>query len=313
MTEPVAIGFDIGGTNLRAATVAADGTILDFEAVPNPAPRGAGPAAGDRLVAAIAAGATRLGPGLPIGVGIAGLVDRSGRFLEGPNVGIEDLDLGSRLLAEVGGTVTVVNDASAAAYGEFLAGAARDATDAVLVTIGTGVGGGVVIDGQLLLGAHGLAPELGHLIVVADGRPCLCGAHGCLEAYVSGRSIGLLAAERRAAGTLEGALVGVEVLDGVAVTAAAAAGDRGALEVLAEAGHVLGIGLASLVNVFDPDVLLIGGGAGQAAGQWLIPAAEQTMAANIIARERRDVPPLQLAALGDDAGVVGAALLAAGH
>jgi glucokinase len=307
---PVAVGLDIGGTNLRAGLVAADGTLLTRRTAHNPAPRRSGDDAEDALVDAIVAAWKDLGSNLPLGVGIASLVRSGGHLLGGPNIGVHDLELGDRLRTATGTSVTVANDATVAVWGEHRAGAATGLDDVVLVTVGTGVGGGVVTGGRLLFGATGVASELGHIVVCADGRRCPCGARGCLEAYASGRSIGAIASERAAEGGLSGALAGRAEITGQDVTEAAAAGDEEAALLLAEAGRWLGIGIGSLVNVFDPAVVLIGGGAGQAAGDWLLPAARDALTPQLIERERRRIPPVRLATLGDDAGMVGAGLLA---
>ena len=172
------------------------------------------------------------------------------------------------------------------------------------------VGGGLVRDGRLVRGAYGLAAEFGHIIVADGGAPCPCGNRGCLEAYASGTAIGRTAREAVAAGTLpEGSpLYAAERITGADVSAAAADGDAGARQILAEAGRWLGAGIASLVNSLDPEIVIIGGGVSQ-AGALLLEPATAAYHERIIAREHRDVPPVVRAHLGDDAGVIGAALL----
>jgi glucokinase len=252
----------------------------------------------------------RLGPDLPIGIGIASMVDRSGRLVEAPNLHVEGFPLRQRLADVVEGPVTVVNDASAACLAEARVGAAADHADVVLLTVGTGVGGGAMVGGRPVLGAHGMATEFGHMIVAEGGRRCPCGSHGCLEAYASGRAIGHVAAERLAEGRTSAALAREPVIDGVAVTRAARDGDPLAVEVIREAGFWLGVGIAGLVNALDPGIVLVGGGAGQALAEWLLPAARSAAEPRVLGHGRRPVTPVTAAALGDEAGVVGAALLA---
>lgn len=309
MSEAVAIGVDIGGTRLRAAAVAADGTVVAREASARPAGSGAGGVGGE-VVAALEDLVQRLGPDLPVGIGIASLVDRAGRLVEAPNLEVEGFPLRDRVMASLGVPVTVVNDATAACLAEGRVGAATDVADVVLLTVGTGVGGGALVSGELLRGASGVATEFGHVIVADGGRRCPCGNHGCLEAYASGRAVAAVAAEWLAEGRVSPALAREPVIDGEAVTRAAADGDPLATEVVNAAGHWLGVGIASLVNALDPAVVLVGGGAGQAMQRWLLPAARAAAESRIIGRRRRPVPSIAPAALGDDAGVVGAALLA---
>ncbi len=297
------LGVDIGGTRMRAAVVAADGAILDRSASATPA--GDPAALLDRLEALIGRH-----PDMPVGVGIAGLVDPDGTVRYGPNIGIRDLPLATRLSAATGGPVTVANDASVAALAEQRVGAAVGADDVVLLTLGTGVGGGVVAGGSLLLGAGGFAGEIGHVIVHEGGRPCPCGNRGCIEAYASGTAIGLLARERLVDPDVPTTLREVDDPTGADVTAAAAAGDRFAADVIEEVGGWLGVAIASVVNVLDPQVVLLGGGAAASVAPTALPAARRALAARLVGSAWRTPPPLELAALGDDAGVVGAALLA---
>jgi glucokinase len=182
----------------------------------------------------------------------------------------------------------------------------------VLFTLGTGVGGGLVLDDRLLVGRHGFAGELGHMIVSDGGRPCPCGNRGCIEAYASGTAIAAITRERLADEPGRASLLRDEdEINGKAVTRAALAGDELATQVLTEVGGWLGVATANMVNVVDPGVVLIGGGAALATSRWVLPAAEAALAERMIGASMRDPVPIELAALGDDAGMVGAALLAA--
>jgi glucokinase len=308
VTDPVAIGIDIGGTKLVAATVASDGTVLDRQRRETPA---SDPGS---LLATLRRSILELGGGegrLPVGIGIAGLVTPEGEVRYGPNIGIRDLPLAAQLVDTAGGPVTVINDASAATFGEQRVGAGRGHQHLLMFTLGTGVGGGVVVAGEVVVGHGGLAGELGHVIVAEGGRACPCGNRGCVEAYASGTSIGLIARERLVDLSVDSLLRDEPELTGRAVTQAALAGDAFARSVLVEAGHWLGVAAGSLVNVLDPAVILIGGGAAVQTSRWVLPAAEAALAEHLIGSPWRAAPPLELAALGDDAGMVGAALLAA--
>lgn len=305
MSEPVAIGVDVGGTKLVAAVVAADGTVLQRRRQRTPA------ADGDRLVDTLTDLVGELDDGLPVGVGIAAIVDPAGTVRYGPNIGVRDYPLAQRLRARLGRPVAVKNDATAAAYGEYCAGAAADVDDVVMITLGTGVGGGVIVGGRLVDGRSGFAGELGHVIVSEGGRQCPCGNHGCLEAYASGTAIGLTARERLVDRTVESPLREIVQLDGKAVTSAARDGDGFARQVLRDAGRWLGVGLASLANVLDPAVIVVGGGAAIQAGEFMIPPAREAMAARLLGEQFRSPPEVVPATLSDDAGMVGAGLFAA--
>ena len=309
MGEAVAIGIDIGGTKLVAAVLDAEGRVLDRLRRETPA----GDA--ERLVDDLDGLISELGEhregGLPVGVGIAGLVTPTGMVRYGPNINVHDLDLARRLTERSSQPAIVLNDASAAALGEQRVGAARGHRDVVMLTLGTGVGGGVVVGGRLLTGANGFGGELGHLLVDDGGRPCPCGNHGCIEAYASGTAIGRRARQRLTDEPVDSLLRDREEISGREVTLAARDGDELAREVLVEAGRWLGVALAGLVNVLDPEVVLLGGGAAAQTSTWMLPAARDAMAERIIGHAWRSPPPVEPAALGDDAGMVGAGLAAA--
>ncbi len=311
MSEPTAIGIDIGGTQLRAAIVDEGGTIIERDRRPTPADDPASLVTVlEELIRRMRA---RAGVVLPVGIGIAGLVTSEGTVRYGPNIGVRDLALGSILGSVLDGHVVVANDASVAALGEQRAGAGQDRRDLALITLGTGIGGGLVIDGRLVTGSTGFAGELGHVIVDDGGRPCPCGNRGCIEAYASGSALGALARDRLVDPSVASRLRDLDQVSGSQVTTAAEAGDRVAIEVLEEAGHWLGVALASLVNVLDPQIILLGGGAAQAAAPWLLEPARVSMVERIVGAHWRDAPEVALAVLGDDAGVVGAAFLAGDH
>lgn len=306
-----AIGLDIGGTKIVAAVVHPDGRISGRRRVDTPIE---GHRRTGELVALVRAlcrehALTRT----TVGVGAAGLVDLDGVVRYAPNLDWRDYPLRAVLEAELGLPVRVENDAAAAVWAEYAVGAGHEAAiGALMLTLGTGVGGGLVMDGELVRGAHGLAGEFGHMIVAEGGARCPCGNNGCLEALASGNAIGRSARDAVAAGTLPSGsrLYGVAHLTGAEVTAAAQVGDAGARAVLATAGHWLGVGIASLVNSLDPEIVIVGGGVID-AGNLLLDPAVAAYHERVVARAHRAVPPVVSARLGDDAGVIGAALLGA--
>ncbi|MDX1620945.1 MAG: ROK family protein [Nitriliruptorales bacterium] len=306
--QAVSVGIDVGGTKLVAATVAEDGAVLDRARVESP--RGDA----DRMLDVLVQLVDDVGGhGLPVGVGIAGIVSPDGTLRYGPNLDLEQVPL-ARLLGErLGTSIVVKNDATVALYGEYAAGAGRGARDLLMLTLGTGVGGAFMVDGAVVDGAHGFAGELGHIIIVDDGRPCPCGNLGCLEAYASGTAVERRVVQRLGDDAVETSLreLSRDELVGKDVTTAAGDGDAFAQEVLTEAGRWLGVGLASLVNVLDPARILIGGGFATGSADWVLPAAQQAMQRRLLgAAHRPSLEPI-LAELGDDAGMIGAARLAA--
>lgn len=309
----VAVGVDVGGTKIAAGLVAADGSVVERVLVATPADQST--AIVPRIVEAVAGLARRHGlDGVPVGVGAAGLVDRDGVVRYAPNIDWVDYPLRAELERHLGGPVRVDNDANVAAWGEFCVGAGRQSSDSlVMVTLGTGVGGAVIIDGNLVRGSTGLAGEFGHVIVAEGGPLCSCGNRGCLEPLASGTAIGRMAREALAdGGSRAGSVLAgqpPESVTGQAVTAAAQAGDALSQAVLARAGFWLGVGVSSLVDALDPAIVVIGGGAIR-AGEMVLAPARAAAAERVVGQRHRAVPPIVPAQLGPDAGVVGAALLA---
>jgi len=306
------IGLDLGGTKiLGVALDAAPGASPTDCRVPTPK-------GGDEVVDAMvhAVGLLEVG-GTPVerlGVGAAGLVDRSGVLRYGPNLpGIVDLDLATILGRRLSCPVTVDNDATCAMVAEAQVGAARDAAHAVLVTLGTGIGGGMIVDGQPVRGWSGFAGEPGHMCVDPRGPRCPCGQRGCWERFASGSGLARLALDAAAAGRIPHVLQlaggDPEMVRGEHVTQAAADGDPGALEVMGELGWWVGLGLAALVNILDPEVVVIGGGLSE-AGDLLLDPARAALAELVLAPGHRPLPDVLRAATGERAGAWGAALLA---
>lgn len=296
LPEALAVGIDIGGTKIAAGVVDTDGRVLTRRDIATPV--------SDRqsLVDAIIGLARDLAAEHSVeavGVGVAGLVDRAGETVRfAAHLPFQDEPLRNELATALGLAVVVDNDANAGGWAEARFGAARGAQDAVFVAVGTGIGGAIIIDGQLRRGWQGASGEIGHLIIERDGRPCPCGSRGCWEQYGSGRAL-LRAAEA----------AGLEVPHGAAVTAAADAGDERARTVLREIGEWIGIGIAGLVAVLDPEVVVVGGGV-SAAGDLLLEPTRDSFRTYLTAQGRRPEPQVLLAALGPDAGLIGAADLA---
>lgn len=307
------VGVDVGGTKIAGGVVDDSGKIIDRTRRDTPSTDP------DAIVERIVAVVLELRGSHDIqavGVGSAGFVD-AGRstVLFAPNLAWRNVAVRDRVAAATGLPTVVENDANAAAWGEFRFGAAADVDDMVCLTIGTGVGGGLVLDGAPYRGAHGVGAELGHLRLVPQGRLCGCGRRGCLEQYASGnallRDVREAAAEQPAAAARLLDLAGgdVEALRGEMVTRAAWEGDPLAVELLAGIGRWLGEALASLGAVLDPAVFVIGGGVSQ-AGALLLDPARDAYRAHLTGGGYRPEAQLRVATLGNDAGIVGAADLA---
>lgn len=314
MTGTDAVGVDIGGTKLVAGVVTADGTVKGRGRRDTPSLR---PETIVDLVVELVAEVSEGAGRCPVGVGAAGIIDLDGTVRYSPNIDWVDYPLREELSGRLDTTVTVDNDANTAAWAEHRAGAAGHAwANMVMITVGTGVGGGLVLDDRLVRGTHGLAAEFGHMIVDEGGPRCSCGNRGCLEAVASGTAIGRMAREEAIVHQIpsQSPLAGLaeEELTGKAVTRAAEEGDAFADSILRRAGSWLGVGIASLVNALDPEVVVLGGGALQ-AGERLLTPARDAFAERLMGRAHRPEVPVVAAQLGDDAGVVGAGLWALEH
>lgn len=310
------LGIDVGGTKVLAGEVDEHGRVLRTALHRTPGRRVAVAAVEDALTAAVedvAAGRPVAG----VGLAAAGFVDAVGeRVAFAPHLPWVGGDpVRARLEERWGIPVVLDNDATCAALAESTYGAARGASSAVVVTMGTGIGGGIVLGGEVWRGHHGMAGEFGHAQVVPDGLPCECGRTGCWEQYASGNALVRFARERlgdRSAGptVLHDLCDGDPArLTGPMVTAAAEDGDLVARAAFASVGGWLGVGLAGLVAGFDPEVVVIGGGVSEAGDKLLDPARDR-LARALVGVPHRPVPPVVPAALGPRAGLVGGALLA---
>lgn len=307
-----AIGIDIGGTKLLAVIIQPDGT---FTAEPQvPAPRT--PQDLIEAVTTVSEKAAGSNPITSVGIGVPGLVDEQGTLVFAPNLsGANGARIADALGRAVpGAALWIGNDATAAGWAEHEVGAGEGSHHMLMVTLGTGIGGGVVSGGVLNEGAHRFAGEFGHMVVDPSGPQCPCGKKGCWERFASGAGLGLLARELAMAGGAPGLVERAggdpEDVRGEHVTEAAAAGDPAALEIMRRFGWWVGLGLANLANIFDPDVIVIGGGLVE-AGEVLMAPIRRSFLDLVEAADRRPVADVRAATLGPRAGAVGAGLLAA--
>ncbi len=310
----LAIGIDLGGTDIKSGLVASDGRVVARRSVPTEADCGVAHVL-DKIVCEIEV-LRALAPGdsggiAAVGVGAPGtLSHRRGVVISPPNLpGWRDVPIVDRVGSVTGLRVVLENDANNAVWGEYVCGAGRGARGVVMLTLGTGIGGGIVVDGRLHRGVHESAAELGHTIVEIGGRPCACGQRGCLEAYASAANTAARAAELLDAGETSclGEIVARgEALTAAAVSDAAAAGDVPASRVWSDTCRYLAVACINIWHGFDPDRILLAGGMSAAGRRLLDPvrAGVESMASTMFG----EGPDIRIAELGNDAGFVGAAL-----
>jgi glucokinase len=325
----VAIGVDIGGTKVLGIALDATDRIVAEARVPTPTGRRQAEQNGGKdtgvevadviadvvaqLDASLGTGGTSVDSAPQIGIGAPGMLDRQGRLRFSPNLpqahGVDWRALMAQRL--VGRKIVIENDANFAVLAEHRLGAARGYQNVVMVTLGTGIGGGLVVDGRVRVGGNGFAGEIGHMVVDPTGPPCPCGRRGCWERYASGGGLGLLAREAALAGKLPGvvALSGgdPESVRGEDVTAAALSGDADARSVVEQVGWWVGFGLANLACVLDPECFVLGGGL-IGAGDLLVHSARRAYGDLVEGGASRPQTAIVVAALGERAGAVGAAL-----
>jgi glucokinase len=291
-----AIGVDLGGTKILAGVVARDGNIVRRHERPTPQD------SQEHLLAELeAAVAELLDESIgAVGFGVPSPIDQArGVVVRCVNVPLENAPLRDRMHERFGVSVGLDNDANAAAIGEWRAGAARGAEDVLMVTLGTGLGGGAIVDGRPFRGAHGIGAELGHVVIVEDGIPCqgACTGRGHLEAYVTG--VAATKAAQEAFGP---------AADAHRLVRLANEGDATAKRILAGIGRHVGAGIGSFVNVFGPEMLVVGGGFGVAAYEHLVDAATEVLRREAL-QPMRDRVRLVRAELGTSAGLIGAAFV----
>jgi glucokinase len=308
------IGVDIGGTKVLGGVVDEAGTVLATARRDTPADDVTKTL--DQIVDVVAELAT-LHPVKAVGLGAAGWFDTDrNRVLFAPNLAWRNEPLRDRLSERIRLPVMVENDGNVAAWAEFRFGAARDATDSMaLFTVGTGIGGGLVLGGELVRGAHGIAAEMGHARVMPGGHLCGCGRLGCLEQYASGSALVRYARDAATADPGSAGLLlvyaggSVEAITGPLVTRAAQEGDAASVAAFAEVGRWLGSALADMVAILDPEVLVVGGGVIEAA-ELLLGPTRTAYQREMAVRGTLPAPAVVAAQLGPMAGVVGAADLA---
>jgi len=292
------VGVDVGGTKVLAVEISETGNVVRVA-------RDSTPGRGDpvsELEDALTRAVEAVRDGRPltgVGVSAAALIEPSGETVRfAPHLPWREEPVRERLATRWGAPVVLDNDAHCAAEAELANGAGRGVGSFLLVNIGTGIGGGLVLDGRVWRGAGGMSGEFGHMQVVPEGLACECGLSGCWEQYCSGRALERVV--RVALGSH---------LDGPEVTAQAKAGDELARQAFATIGTWLGVGLANLVAAFDPALLVVGGGV-STVGDLLLDPARNALSRSLVAARHRTVPPIVPAALGSEAGAIGAALLA---
>ena len=299
------VGVDVGGTKIAAGLVDEQGQLVARDRTESPA---TDPVAIVKTIGELVRSLVGSNEVEAVGVCAAGFVDKERAMVVfAPNLAWRDEPLRDHLQAELDLPVVVENDANAAAWGEFTFGAGEDVEDLLMLTIGTGVGGGVVIDGELVRGGFGMGGEVGHIQMVPNGVKCGCGNLGCLESYGSGRALLRVTRElaledpAAAARVLELAEGDVDRIKGPMITEAARAGDQFAIERLAELGDWIGQGVATLTAVLDPNVVVIGGGVSE-AGPLLLDPIRSSFESHVTVRSHRPLLELRQAQLGNAGG-----------
>jgi len=300
------IGIDLGGTNIKAALMDLRGNIIAKKEIPTQADEG--PEAVINRMAELArgflAGLPQGGAVLGVGVGIPGVLNyETGKVIFAPNIHWRAIEVKPLLEGKLGLPVYLDNDANAAALGEKWCGAARGGRNVIVITIGTGIGGGVIINGRIFRGSGGSAGEIGHTVVLPDGPPCNCGKKGCLETMTAAPAIVRMAREAVAAGKSPqlAKLPDIEAKD---VFAIAEDGDEAALGVIRTVAYYLGMSIANVVNLLNPELVVIGGGVARAGEILFHPLRRRVRECALeVPAETVQVIPAQL---GNDAGSIGA-------
>lgn len=312
MSASETVGVDLGGTKVLVGVIGEDRAVLYEDR------EGSAGQTGDELLNTLEREIRQALERHPdvdaVGLGVPCTIDRErGLAINAVNLPIRNLPIRDEMRRRLEVPVFIDNDANVAALAEHRFGAARATRNAVMLTIGTGVGGGVIVGGELYRGSTGAASEPGHIVIDFDGPPCQgnCPNHGCLETFTSGTALareGREAAQRDPESVLGRALAAGGPIDGKAVTDAANAGDTAARAVVEEAGRRLGAGLSGLANIFEPEVIVIGGGVAKAIGDLMLEPARAELRARALP-PMNEVPVLA-AELGPEAGMIGAAAMA---
>ena len=309
------IGVDIGGTNLRGAVVDFQGSIIKRAKILSEADKGI-----DKLIDNLAAFINDMSQGESIddiGIGIPGIIDsRNGIITQAPNIfNVDNYPIRSVLKEKLSPNINVVieNDANSAALGEWWIGAAKDVESMLMITMGTGIGGGIVLDNKLWTGAHGMAGEIGHITIYPDGAKCNCGNYGCLESYASATAVRRMVHEGLENGNLSTMLsenikqAHIEDIPRI-VMQAAESGDKFSADIWKQVGIALGIGIADLVNLLNIEMVVIGGGVSNAWDFFIEHLISE--ASKRALRGPFQTVKIERAKLEDDAGIFGASYLA---
>ncbi|MDD4860236.1 MAG: ROK family protein [Dehalococcoidales bacterium] len=316
-TQPPVLGIDLGGTKILTAVIDAAGNVLARDQTPTPAAEGVAAIITAMTVSAkraIAVAKLTVNDISAVGIGAAGPSSpESGILFTSPHLpGWKDVPLRDTISRKLGKPAFLVNDARAAALGELHYGAAKGMRHFIYVTISTGIGGGIVIDGKLYMGAIGAAGEVGHMTIQADGPLCDCGNHGCWEALASGSALAREATSHIKKGAVSAILdyAGGDInkINAETIQLAAKHGDKLAKELIACTAYYFGVGLANLINVFNPELIVIGGGLSNMGDMLLKPAFKEARARAF--RKPYEATRFARAALGGDSGVLGAAVFA---
>lgn len=307
------IGIDVGGTKIAGGVIDSAGSVLKRERVESPSDNR------EQIVAAVVSLCRNLMTEFDVtsvGISSAGLINRArDQIVFSPNLDMTGSKIGEQVAAEIQLPVLLENDANCAAWGEFKYGAGVGFSNVVMLTVGTGLGSGIIVDKKLVIGGFGMAAESGHMVIKPEGQLCGCGQRGCLEQYASGQALtrnarSFVASGSPGAATLLKACSGdPTALTGPMVTAAAAEGDPASISILAEAGKWLGYGMAAIAAILDPEVFVVGGGGGD-AGDLILQPAREAFEQRLTARDHRPIAQIVSAKLGNDAGMIGVADLA---
>ncbi|CAN7256900.1 ROK family protein [Microbacterium sp. LjRoot45] len=304
------VGIDIGGTKIAGGVVAEDGSIVERLRVVTPE----APAELADAVAAMVLDLASRHDVRTVGVAAAGFIDATRSVIvHAPNIDWHDEPLRAELEARIGRSVTLENDANAAGWGEYRFGAGQGCANLVMLTLGTGVGGAVIIDGKLLVGGNGIGGELGHIRFIRGGRPCGCGQNGCLEQYASGRALQREIADIADAGGIGAAMAAAQdergIVHGADMARLVTAADPGALEALNRVATALGEACGEFQAVLDPELFVIGGGVAD-LGDALLAPVRLAYETSLPGYGDRPVASFAIATLGNDAGLIGVADLA---
>lgn len=310
------VGIDLGGTNIVAGIVDENCNIVVKAKTKTNRPRPAEDIVADMIKVvkeAVAEAKLTMDDIEWVGLGCPGTVNRdTGVIVYANNMDFYDLPMEKMLKDGLNKKIYMDNDANAAAYGEFVAGAAKGTKNAIAITLGTGVGSGIIIDGKIYSGFNFAGAEIGHSIIVKDGRACNCGRNGCLESYCSATAL-IEATKEKMAKEKDSKmweLTGgdIEKANGITAFDAMRAGDKAGKEVVDEYLSFLGAGIVNITNIFQPEVICIGGGVSK-EGEYLLKPIRDYMSRENYARFGKDQTQVVAAKLGNDAGVIGAAML----